>query len=54
MASTTPTQERGGAGTDLVAGLSSLAGASLDMVGGKGLNLGRLAAAGFPVRPVSA
>lgn len=43
--------ERGGAGTSLVVDLSQLASASLATVGGKALNLGRLAAADFPVPP---
>jgi len=49
MASVTPVHGQGGAGTGLVADLKDLAAASLATVGGKALNLGRLAAAGFPV-----
>jgi len=49
MASVTPEHGQGGAGTGLVADLKDLAAASLATVGGKALNLGRLAAAGFPV-----
>lgn len=41
--------ERDGSGTSLVVDLSQLASASLATVGGKALNLGRLAAADFPV-----
>lgn len=36
---------------NLVVGLGQLDSASLDLVGGKALNLGKLAAAGFPVPP---
>jgi pyruvate,water dikinase len=43
--------ERGGAETSLVVDLSQVALASLAAVGGKALNLGRLAAADFPVPP---
>jgi len=46
-----PVPERGGAGTSLVVDFSELASASLATVGGKALNLGRLAAADFPVPP---
>ncbi|MCU1519573.1 MAG: Pyruvate, water dikinase, partial [Pseudarthrobacter sp.] len=42
---------RGNAATSLVVDLSQLASESLATVGGKALNLGRLAAAGFPVPP---
>ncbi|MGX1162149.1 pyruvate,water dikinase [Arthrobacter sp. SLBN-100] len=49
MASENP--EPDGAGSGLVVDLSQLASASLATVGGKALNLGRLAAAGFPVPP---
>lgn len=51
MASVNPVPERGGAGADLVVDLSQLASESLATVGGKALNLGRLAAANFPVPP---
>ena len=51
MASVTPVDGKSGAETDLVADLKDLAAASLATAGGKALNLGRLAAAGFPVPP---
>lgn len=41
----------GGVHGNLVVGLGQLDSASLDLVGGKALNLGKLAAAGFPVPP---
>lgn len=47
MASVIPEQE--GAGASLVVNLRRLGSASLESVGGKALNLGRLAAADFPV-----
>jgi pyruvate,water dikinase len=43
--------ERDGTGASLVVNFSQLASASLAAVGGKALNLGRLAAADFPVPP---
>ena len=43
--------DRGAAGTSLVVDLTALASASLAAVGGKALNLGRLAAADLPVPP---
>jgi phosphohistidine swiveling domain-containing protein len=51
MDSVSPVPERGNAGTSLVVDLSQLASAALATVGGKALNLGRLAAADFPVPP---
>lgn len=45
----TPFPKRGDPGTSLVLDLSQVASASLAAVGGKALNLGRLAAANFPV-----
>ncbi|MCU1433778.1 MAG: Pyruvate, water dikinase [Pseudarthrobacter sp.] len=47
--STDPGQD--GAGTTLVVDFTQMASASLALVGGKALNLGRLAAADFPVPP---
>ncbi|MBX7443775.1 MULTISPECIES: PEP/pyruvate-binding domain-containing protein [unclassified Arthrobacter] len=51
MPSLSPVPERASADGSLVVDLSGLASASLATVGGKALNLGRLAAAGFPVPP---
>ncbi|GGI01621.1 PEP/pyruvate-binding domain-containing protein [Arthrobacter liuii] len=51
MASVSPVPEPGGAGANLVVELRQAASASLAAVGGKALNLGRLAAADFPVTP---
>lgn len=51
MDSVSPVPERDRPGTSLVVDLSRLASASLATVGGKALNLGRLAAADFPVPP---
>ena len=52
MDSVSPVPEQGDAGARLVVDLSQLASASFATVGGKALNLGRLAAGNFPVPPV--
>ncbi|MGN7198566.1 PEP/pyruvate-binding domain-containing protein [Arthrobacter sp. SAFR-044] len=51
MASLTPAPDRDADGTGLVVALGDVTSASLGTVGGKAINLGRLAAAGFPVPP---
>lgn len=51
MDSVNSVSEPGAAGNSLVVDLSQLASASLETVGGKALNLGRLMAADFPVPP---
>ncbi|MDE8588400.1 PEP/pyruvate-binding domain-containing protein [Arthrobacter sp. NQ4] len=51
MASLAPGPDRGGDGTGLVIKLADVASASLATAGGKAINLGRLATAGFPVPP---